>query len=307
MTNGPKTNEKQKSYAKRTSPSKDRTRKPKAPLLEKKTENVYNEPVLDKTPTTPLITTADEELLTPDTILKSYASVKSSPIKSNSACSLVFHKENMGQDAAKGNAVNILELLGKKDNLEKIAKSVTKAVEEQTTPIDVPQPSKQSCMKTPPCTPTKKCQGAERFAGLSNSPAPNNLPLPSFSFVDQELSNGAKDEPERQMFPYSTLPAPLLKAASAPSNLIPPSPYHPTQAVPSRDFGLPLTPQPMKPKHPRNRKLHSDEFPVVPTGSLPIMVQPPTRALNHSPPSNPHLDELSSQLRMMLHIVPTQS
>lgn len=61
-----------------------------------------------------------------------------------------------------------------------------------------------------------------------------------------------------------------------------------------------------KPKHSRNRKLHSDEFHTR-SGSVPIMVQPPTRALNHSPPSNPHLDELSSQLRMMLHIVPTQS
>lgn len=306
MTNGPKTNEKQKSYSKRTSPNKDRTRKPKAALLEKKTDNLYNESVSDKANTAPL-PSVDEELLTPDTILKSYASVKSSPIKSNACQAQALQKENVELDPTKGNAVNILELLGKKDNLEKIANSVTKAVEEQSIPIDVPQPSKQACMKTPPCTPTKKSnQCAERFAGLSNSPAPNNLPLPSFSFLDQELSNGAKDEPERLMFPYSTLPAPLLKAASAPSNLVPTSPYLPAQAVPCRDFGSPLTPQPVKPKHPRNRKLHSDQF-QAPSESLPIVVQPPVRALNHSPPSNPHLDELSSQLRMMLHIVPTQS
>jgi len=279
MTNGTKTSEKQKNYAKRTSPSKDRTRKPKA-ALEKKTEKLYNEPVLETSLTKPH-SGADEELLTPDSILKTYASVKSSPTKA---------------------PVNILDLLSKKDNLEKIAKSVTKAVEEQTIPIDVPQPSKQPCMKTPPCTPTKKCQGAERFAGLSNSPAPNTLPIPSFSFLDQELSNGAKDEPERLMFPYSTLPAPLLKAANSPYH----HPQSPVAVIPSRDYGYPLTPQPVKTKHPRNRKLHSAEYPTQ-SASVPITVQPPTRALNHSPPSNPHLDELSSQLRMMLHIVPTQS
>jgi hypothetical protein len=144
-------------------------------------------------------------------------------------------------------ALGILELLSKKDNLEKLANSVSQVVEkkrnvpmERSTPMEVPV---KPTIKTPPATPRKATSlPSERFAGLSNSPAPKSLPIPSFSFLDQELNTGNDND-------VSFLPVPKYEA-------------------------------------PR-----------------PLMLMPQS----NSPPSNPHLDSMTSQLRMMLNIAPLQS
>jgi len=313
-----KTNEAVRSHNKRTSPHKDRTRKPKAAQTEKKGQcKVDNVPQSPNTQAK-LLVTEEEELLTPESILKSYHVNKTSSVEPMAPQTTALPKEKATQDKSNDTNGGILELLSKKDNLEKIANSVTKIAENKSAPIEVP--SKQPSSKNTPCTPPKKCSSPERFAGLSNSPAPNALPLPSFSFIDQELSKGATKD-----VPSPDVPTLLRKAVTAPSILIPQHPISPLpntlttvtpQPTRSLTFGhgitmnvpLPITPQPAKSRNPahNNRKFHSAEFKPTPpaSASLPVPVQPPTRALNHSPPSNPHLDELSSQLRMMLNIAP---
>jgi len=74
------------------------------------------------------------------------------------------------------------------------------------------------------------------------------------------------------------------------------------------------TPQPPKLKSGKHRKpspIHghfasaapiSEVKAPTPSHSVNIPMPVPNREVNHSPPSNPHLDELSSQLRMMLNI-----
>lgn len=87
---------------------------------------------------------------------------------------------------------------------------------------------------SPPHTP--KTSSHERFAGLSSSPAPCNLPQPSFHFLDQELR---KEDQERST--YST-----------------PIHFNRTQ---------------------QHQRVHEQ-----------------------SPPTNPHLEDLTSSLKMLLNI-----
>lgn len=295
MTNGSaktKTNETPRSQSKRTSPHKDRTRKPKNAITEKKGPCKLNNttPAVDNSHTSKVLEMEDE-LLTPQSILQSYE------------CS-------------------------KNGILEKLANSIASVEERVTVPIDVPlkQQQQQPLKNNPQYSSPKKCNSAsERFAGLSNSPSPNSLPLPSFNFIDQELNFGAtKDVPsnDRNLNQEPHKPSPPTKQMpSPPASPLPTIP--PTTVTPQPVRSLPLghnisapaptvsTPQPRKTRNSvyKNRKYHSAEFQttIQTTGSLPVPVQPPTRTLNHSPPSNPHLDELSSQLRMMLKIGSVQS
>jgi len=154
----------------------------------------------------------------------------------------------------------------------------------------------------------------ERFAGLSNSPSADELPLPTFSFVDQELSNEKGKSVE-----FKTV-------SSIEQAFFTPQPARPNK---TNDFypQKSNTPQPAKSKNGRFRKQSSPnrQKPSSPTSQIPNVnsknmpvernntaaIQIPNQPvrsvnINHSPTSNPHLDELSCQLRMMLNITPVQ-
>jgi len=228
--------------SKRTSPNKDK--KKAAYFIEKKPKE---EPQLSALPAEQLPNNEDE-LLTPEFILSSYSKTKST-------------SQNQG--------VGILELLSKRDNLEKLANSVSNAVQEKqltlSPPIEVP--TKPTTGKSPPSTP--KASPSERFAGLSNSPVPQSLPLPSFQpITPQPITRSLPPT----LTPKSTTPQPKIESQN--NKIRNPSP-------PTREkFGKPL-----------------DNTPNV---NIPFQTPPPI--LSHSPPSNPHLEYLSNQLRMMLHI-----
>jgi len=187
----------------RISPNKDRTKKKAINSNEKKI-NIINEPPDKLNEVSQDFSTQTDELLTPEFILKSYATKK--------------------------NSVTTFEI---PTTTNQTAKSIPMEVPVKTN-NNARTTNPQSAI-TPPSTPPRKFS-SERFAGLSNSPAPHALPIPSFSFLDQELSKGMKNDM------------------------------------------LSLT---------------------VPTNGTYL---PPTQS--HSPPSNPHLESMTSQLRLMLNINP---
>jgi len=212
--------------ARRISPNKDGSKKRSISFIEKRNNSEQPEKLSEVEKDS----LQEDDLLTPEFILKTYANKKNNataiPKRSTSLDDLNVTKQT-------GN-IGILELLSKK---EEDLRKITQEVENQrnfSTPMEVPVKYVKP-FKTPPSTPPKKLTASERFAGLSNSPAPSNLPLPSFSFLDQELSKGKEIE----------LPLSLPKNGYQPSN------------------------------------------------------RPP---LSHSPPSNPHLETMTNQLRMMLNI-----
>jgi hypothetical protein len=316
----------EKNNSKRISPNKDRTKK-KAIYHDEKNEKLNGDPLETKLSAVPhqLLFEDDEPLLTPEFILKSYAT------KKNPAESVTFHKKNNGaqemnnmakefseEENKTNGTVSILELLSKKDNLEKLVNSVSKAVD-QSKVIEMPvKPN----MKTPSSSPSKKSTiASERFAGLSNSPAPSTLPLPSFSFLDQELNNGNWKDGIPQ---FSTYPAvhQLQSFPAAIPNSNPTFPVGrfnpPSTPQPARVQSVSLTPKSATPQPPKLKSgKHRKPSPPIRhprpsenslvSESVVIPAQAPVRTMNHSPPSNPHLDELSSQLRMMLNIGSVQS
>jgi len=214
----------------------------------------------------------EEELLTPEFLLSDYAATKKNLTNRNST---------KGEDLKETPAINILELLSKRDNLDKLANSLN-MVKEGTPAVPIPV---KSCTPSPPVTPKKPTNNNERFAGLPNSPAPSTLPLPSFQFFDQELNKRiTKDEdiPTR----------PEIQKAKSTSVLI------------------------SKPNHPKENKTKQRRGPSPPTRQhsihptpmiIPVVKPIPLTFGNNSPPSNPHLDSMTNQLRMMLNIVPSQS
>jgi len=323
-----------KNNSKRISPNKDRTKK-KAIFHAEKNDKLPSDPLDSKLSAVPhkLIFEDDEPLLTPEFILKSYEN------KKNPTESITSHKRNNSaeekstitkefskEESKTKGTISILELLSKKDNLEKLADSVSKAVDESKV-IEVPV--KPNIPKTPTSSsspPKKSTFASDRFAGLSNSPAPSTLPLPSFSFLDQELNNGnwKDDLPQLSSNPavhqFESLPAAIPKTNPNPTFPLPVGRYNPSTPQPTRVQSVLLTPKSATPqphklkgnnnKHrkpsPPTRQPRSFDNSVV-SQSVAIPTHAPARTMNHSPPSNPHLDELSSQLRMMLNIGSVQS
>jgi len=213
----------------------------------------------------------EEELLTPEFLLSNYAATKKNLPERNSI---------LGEDLKETPTINILELLSKRDNLDKLANSVTEMKE--GTPA-VPIPVKSCTTPSPPVTP-KKPTNNERFAGLPNSPAPSSLPLPSFHFFDQELNKRSNKDDE-----IPTRPEELKKAKS-------------TSVLISK----PIPPKENKTKQ-RRPSPPTRQHPIYPTPIIIAAKPSPKTFGNNSPPSNPHLDSMTNQLRMMLNIVPTQS
>jgi hypothetical protein len=192
MVHGTKTTRTDKNTSKRASPPKDGAKKRAFHPTEKKAD----EPTKVNNTSRELSSQEEDDLLTPEVLLESYAHTKGSQenFRRSSSLEELSSKKKKEEEDKQRTSVSILELLSKKDNLERLAESVSKAVEGNRTPmapINIPTKPRNS----PPSTPPKKANtNAERFAGLSSSPSPNNLPLPSFSFLDQELSNGQREE-----------------------------------------------------------------------------------------------------------------
>jgi len=191
----------------RISPNKDRTKKKAINSNEKKI-HITNQPPekLNEVSQDP---TQTDELLTPEFILKSYVTKKNS-----------FTPDKTYENNKTTSSTN-----------QPANKSV---------PMEVPV-KPNTTYTTPPSTPPRKIP-SERFAGLSNSPAPHALPIPSFSFLDQELSKGKKNDMLSLTVPNGTY--------------------------------------------------QQDNSPSSPSYQ------------SHSPPSNPHLESMTSQLRLMLNINP---
>eukprot|EP01118_Nematostelium_gracile_P015354 TRINITY_DN6138_c0_g1_i2.p1 TRINITY_DN6138_c0_g1~~TRINITY_DN6138_c0_g1_i2.p1 ORF type:complete len:234 (+),score=48.70 TRINITY_DN6138_c0_g1_i2:145-846(+) len=227
-----------KNIQRRNSPNKERVSPPRTQSIpfdfptKKQSQTTFEEPT--KKPTihdSQTTTTPFDDLLTPEILLSSYQAKKTG--------------NQTQQPTQPAKVVNILDLLSKKDNLEKIANVVSQAVDASNQQQQPPRkddqrfhspPRKLTNSKSNPSPPqTPKTSMGERFAGLSSSPAPCNLPQPSFHFLDQELR---KEESER----YST--------------------------------------------------------PIQFNRNQPIQHRPQQQ----SPPTNPHLDELTSNLKMMLNI-----
>jgi len=242
--------------ARRISPNKDRTKKKAVTYIEKKNSSLTNKTEkISNIPKEPCLDENEvDELLTPEFILKTYANKKNTdnvsiPKRSTSLDDLTATKDTTHQPT-KDEKIGILELLSKRDTLEKLANSVSQAVEvdkerRRSNSIQIMElPVKPSkTQKSPPSTPLKKSV-SERFAGLSNSPSPNNLPLPSFSIFDQELNKEIEKE----------------------------------KIQPNLTIGYQMDPRPLS----------------APSQS-------------HSPPSNSHLESMTSQLRIMLNIAPIKS
>jgi len=288
------TNKKFEKNTRRLSPTKDSARKnavnttnaPEKNIL--KTKSSVNKRAALQEPSL----LDDQELLTPEFILSSYARNKSSSYNSTPKRSTSLEdytnaiiKTPDHLTPTKPKPVGILELLSKRDNPQTLANGASKAVDDQETSHFPAANSKIS----PPVTP-KKTNNNERFAGLSNSPAPNTLPLPSFSLGNQELSNPSSQLPDLS----------LHKAASTPAVHNPSNPRKPNS--------MPI--QSSKPKNKQRRPSPPTRlFPASPPVSLaaPVAVLPSTSQGNGSPPSNPHLDSMTNHLRIMLNIVPAQS
>jgi len=227
MVNGStKTPTKAEKSVRRISPHKDRSKKKTVSYVEKKNNSNGNE-LPEKPNAVPLkqleTTEEKEELLTPEFILKSYANKKSSNTTAPKQIAVLEDQtatKDKKQETNVNGTVGILELLSKKDNLEKISHSVSQAVDEtkRTTSNSMEVPVKPvKTLKTPPSTPPKKSIPSERFAGLSNSPSPNNLPLPSFSFLDQELNSGKENDfPQQYLGSYQ--PATKLMPSPSPAS-----------------------------------------------------------------------------------------
>jgi len=248
----------------RLSPNKDTARKNAVPNVVPQKSNT----IMPRRAGT--IPREEDELLTPEFLLSSYATNKKSP---NTSSSL----EDLTKETP---TISILELLFKRDNLEKLANSVSKAKEDNSVvPIPVKPLTNPS---SPPATPKKPTNNIERFAGLPNSPAPSSLPLPSFHFFDQELNKrSTKDDdiPTR----------PEIQKANSNS----------ADNKPQKDNKKTKQRKPSPPT--RQHSIHATPVTIPVAKPIPI----PTG--KHSPPSNPHLDSMTNQLRMMLNIVPAQS
>jgi hypothetical protein len=231
-----------KNIQRRSSPNKGRVSPPRT-----QTTNSYDFPKkesqnLETTKTVAPIdtpTTFQDDLLTPEVLLSSFQARKNAGQNNTTT--------NQPQTQAQVKAINILDLLAKKENLDKIASGVSQAFDStpqtkqddqrfQSPPRKLSNSKSKPTNNSPPQTPKNNHSNGERFAGLSSSPAPSNLPQPSFHFLDQELR---KEENVR--FPNST------------------------------------------PIHIHNRNTNQ-------------------RSQVQSPPTNPHLDTLTSNLKMMLNI-----